>query len=94
MGKQSRQKRERLRERESATIEKDVEFALVGSGPLEGSAGLIICARIGDAPFVPPRYEIADCHECKRPVWINPEIVEAIEARKMVVIPMCTKCCS
>jgi hypothetical protein len=67
-------------------------LAFGSAGPLQGETSLVICARVGEAPFVPRGYRTADCSECRSAVWINPDIVYASERRGMIIKPLCGTC--
>ncbi len=75
------------------THDQVVGLALAHQGrDVAGMAALVVCARVGGAPFVPRGYQTADCSKCGSAVWISPDIVNASEARGMIVRPLCGEC--
>jgi hypothetical protein len=81
----------RVLRRPPATVDQAVAVAARGQDPA-GSSALVICTRVGDADFVPPRYGTADCSQCGAPCWLNPDVVEPTESRGMTVRPISFRC--
>jgi predicted amidohydrolase len=81
----------RLLRRRPATIDQAVTVATRGRA-LAGSSALVVGTRVGSADFVPRGYELADCTECGHSLWVNPEVVEAIERQGMRLLPLCIPC--
>jgi hypothetical protein len=81
----------RVLRREPATIDQAVDLATRGSNP-GGSSALVLCTRVGEADFVPPRYEVAPGSECGAPCWRNPDVAESARRRGMGLIVFCFHC--